>query len=69
MRALGIILLFIVLFAAAILFAGLVWWIGLGILAGIFQAPNLAIGYWQSVVAALVVNIMLGGVGAVHRNK
>ena len=69
MRGLGIILLFILLCAVAILFAGLVWWIGLGILAGIFHAPNLAIGYWQSVVAALVVNIMLGGVGAVHRNK
>lgn len=69
MRALGIILLFIVLFAAAILFAGLVWWIGLGILAGIFQAPNLAIGYWQSVVAAVVVSILLGGVGSINRGK
>lgn len=69
MRGLGFLLLYVVLFVAALLFAGLIWWIGLGILAGLFQAPNLALDYWQSLLAAVVVNIMLGGVGAVHRNK
>ena len=43
------------------LLSGFVWMIGLGILSSIFHAPNLAIGYWQSVLVAFIVNLLLGG--------
>lgn len=43
---------------------GLIWMLGLGVLAHIFNNPHLAIGYWQSVVLALFVNMILGVVGA-----
>lgn len=69
MKVLGIVLLFLLIFVGATLFAGLLWWVGLGILANIFNAPNLAITYWQSVVVALIANILLGGIGNAVRSK
>lgn len=40
---------------------GLIWMLGLGVLADIFNAPNLAIGYWQSVLVGFIVAVLLGG--------
>jgi len=67
MRALGIVLLWAVLVVAGLLLGGLVWMLGLGILAHIFNAPNLAVGFWQSLLAGIVVNILLGGTVAFRR--
>ncbi len=61
MHILGVIVLFILVAAIGTLFAGLIWWVGLGILAHIFNVQQLAIDYWPSVAVAFIVNILLGG--------
>lgn len=48
--------------AAFTLIGGLIWMLGLGVLAHIFNNPDLAIGYWQSVVLAVFVNLILAGI-------
>ncbi len=54
-------IIFLIVFAIVALISGLLWMIGLGVLSHIFQQPNLAIGYWHSVMVAFVVNLLLGG--------
>lgn len=51
----------LIIFVLAALLTGFFWMIGLGVLSHIFHEPRLAIGYWQSVLVALVVNLLLGG--------
>lgn len=69
MKTIGIVLLTILIIIGFILLAGLIWMIGLGFLASIFQAPNLAIGYWESVAVALIFSVLFAGVGSVGGNK
>jgi uncharacterized MnhB-related membrane protein len=50
----------LILAAWLALILGSVWMICLGILSHIFNAPDLAIGYWHSVVVAFIANLLLG---------
>lgn len=53
-----VILILIIPFA---LLGGWIWMLGLGALSHIFDVPNLAIGFWQSVLVAFIVNLLIGG--------
>lgn len=56
------ILIFALVLAPIFLFSGWVWMLGLGGLSHIFGVPELAIGYWQSVVVAMIISILIGAV-------
>ena len=55
------ILAILVLLVGVFLFSGFVWMICLGALAHIFNVPDLAIGYWASVVVAIIFSALFGG--------
>lgn len=42
------------------LIGGFIWMICLGALSHIFDIPKLAIGYWPSVLVAVIANFLLG---------
>lgn len=50
--------------APAVLFGGWITMLCLGALASIFDAPNLAIGYWSSVLVSLILWLLVGHAGA-----
>jgi hypothetical protein len=58
----GVILFWLLIVVAAILFGGLIWMLGLSVLASTFKVPNLAIGYWDSIKVMLVTGAMFGGI-------
>lgn len=64
-----LIIFILTLFIIGFLLGGLIWMVGLGLLAQIFQAPNLAIGYWQSVVVAVIVSLLFGGFSSIKGEK
>lgn len=68
MQVIVILIIWTIIVGAVTLVSGLVWMLGLGVLAHIFNNSDLAIGYWQSVVLALFVNLILAGIQA-RRSK
>lgn len=50
---------YIVIAALIALLNGFLWMVALGALSHIFNVPNLAIGYWSSVLVAFIGNIVI----------
>ena len=69
MQTLVVIVIWMMVVAAIGLISGLIWWLALGVMAHMFNNPNLAISYWQSVIVAVFANMILGGVFARWRKK
>lgn len=64
MKIIGTILVVLGIIVPAVLFGGLVWMLALGALSHIFNVPNLAIGYWQSVLVSLIFALLFGAIGS-----
>lgn len=56
------------LVGASLLLGGLIWMLCLGALGHIFQVKQLEIGYWQSVLVALIAGVLLGGISSSRKS-
>lgn len=54
------ILLALILIVPFILLGGWITMLCFGALSHIFNAPNLAIGFWPSLLAGLIINLLIG---------
>jgi hypothetical protein len=61
LAVIGMILLFLLIAAPFLLFAGWITMLCLGALAAIFSAPALAIGFWPSVLVTLIFSWLFQG--------
>lgn len=62
MKMLAIVFFIISVFVGVALLAGFIWMLCLGALSHIFDAPQLAISYWQSVCVAIIFSLLFGGI-------
>lgn len=69
MNVLGLIIMWLLIAAVAILLGGFVWMVALGVVADVFKVPNLAVGYWDSIKAMFAFGFMFGGFSVFNRNK
>lgn len=63
MKLLTILILIVLVVVPVILMGGFIWMILLGALSHIFNVPNLAISFWQSVLVSLIFSLIFGSLG------